>query len=106
MIRRPPRSTLFPYTTLFRSYGNRVLRARDAARQGQGNQRQRYHSHGAAPLLVAEHLDELLEQFFALQLADRLLLRRGARLDEESFLLRGFLLSLQLRQGRRALHVG
>src|SRR2546422_2853133 len=23
MIRRPPRSTLFPYTTLFRSYGNR-----------------------------------------------------------------------------------
>src|SRR2546428_2033740 len=24
MIRRPPRSTLFPYTTLFRSYGFRV----------------------------------------------------------------------------------
>src|SRR5690349_22048540 len=24
MIRRPPRSTLFPYTTLFRSYGLRV----------------------------------------------------------------------------------
>src|SRR3712207_7844489 len=24
MIRRPPRSTLFPYTTLFRSRGNRV----------------------------------------------------------------------------------
>src|SRR3712207_7694543 len=23
MIRRPPRSTLFPYTTLFRSYANR-----------------------------------------------------------------------------------
>src|SRR5947199_2736481 len=22
MLRRPPRSTLFPYTTLFRSYGN------------------------------------------------------------------------------------
>src|SRR2546426_5150696 len=29
MIRRPPRSTLFPYTTLFRS-----LRADDAARAG------------------------------------------------------------------------
>src|SRR3712207_7371299 len=27
MIRRPPRSTLFPYTTLFRS-GRRVLRSR------------------------------------------------------------------------------
>src|SRR5690349_22785882 len=25
MIRRPPRSTLFPYTTLFRSGGNRSL---------------------------------------------------------------------------------
>src|SRR2546429_6469363 len=24
MIRRPPRSTLFPYTTLFRSHGNRT----------------------------------------------------------------------------------
>src|SRR3712207_7079586 len=28
MIRRPPRSTLFPYTTLFRSW-NEVLRRRD-----------------------------------------------------------------------------
>src|SRR5260221_1584110 len=25
MIRRPPRSTLFPYTTLFRSYGGSVV---------------------------------------------------------------------------------
>src|SRR5258708_22303490 len=25
MIRRPPRSTLFPYTTLFRSFNRRVL---------------------------------------------------------------------------------
>src|SRR5574340_1629103 len=28
MIRRPPRSTLFPYTTLFRSQGNTVGRLR------------------------------------------------------------------------------
>src|SRR5258706_6185725 len=27
MIRRPPRSTLFPYTTLFRSHGARSCRA-------------------------------------------------------------------------------
>src|SRR2546426_6110587 len=27
MIRRPPRSTLFPYTTLFRSHGHDVFRA-------------------------------------------------------------------------------
>src|SRR5256886_16276401 len=31
MIRRPPRSTLFPYTTLFRSLLRRLLRARGAA---------------------------------------------------------------------------
>src|SRR2546422_5328809 len=29
MIRRPPRSTLFPYTTLFRSEGNRPPLARE-----------------------------------------------------------------------------
>src|SRR2546427_5371098 len=28
MIRRPPRSTLFPYTTLFRSFGRRLFRRR------------------------------------------------------------------------------
>src|SRR5688572_31470852 len=28
MIRRPPRSTLFPYTTLFRSYVNAIAQAR------------------------------------------------------------------------------
>src|SRR2546430_7972664 len=27
MIRRPPRSTLFPYTTLFRSHGDETTRA-------------------------------------------------------------------------------
>src|SRR2546430_16500449 len=31
MIRRPPRSTLFPYTTLFRSYGAGSLRAQGSA---------------------------------------------------------------------------
>src|SRR3712207_7546731 len=30
MIRRPPRSTLFPYTTLFRSFGEEDLPARRA----------------------------------------------------------------------------
>src|SRR2546423_11119376 len=32
MIRRPPRSTLFPYTTLFRSHGGRVRRIGIGAR--------------------------------------------------------------------------
>src|SRR2546430_13023413 len=35
MIRRPPRSTLFPYTTLFRSRGRRGrAQARDVLRRG------------------------------------------------------------------------
>src|SRR3989441_12053806 len=33
MIRRPPRSTLFPYTTLFRSGGARAEEARGLAEQ-------------------------------------------------------------------------
>src|SRR2546421_5442820 len=35
MIRRPPRSTLFPYTTLFRSHLGGALRGRQEA-EGQG----------------------------------------------------------------------
>src|SRR3712207_7003754 len=31
MIRRPPRSTLFPYTTLFRSFGAALRREREHA---------------------------------------------------------------------------
>src|SRR5256885_2769647 len=34
MIRRPPRSTLFPYTTLFRSTPNRKRRTRRLVRVG------------------------------------------------------------------------
>src|SRR5438105_8776645 len=37
MIRRPPRSTLFPYTTLFRSDG-RLGGGRRRARSGRGDQ--------------------------------------------------------------------
>src|SRR4051794_41255175 len=42
MIRRPPRSTLFPYTTLFRSEGGRVAAAGGAgAPDGRGPHRGR-----------------------------------------------------------------
>src|SRR3712207_9286760 len=34
MIRRPPRSTLFPYTTLFRSSGQSGRRSRRSRRRG------------------------------------------------------------------------
>src|SRR2546427_8853038 len=36
MIRRPPRSTLFPYTTLFRSDAGRIRRAGQPATPGNG----------------------------------------------------------------------
>src|SRR3712207_9099359 len=40
MIRRPPRSTLFPYTTLFRS-ARRFLRRGSARRRGAGRRARR-----------------------------------------------------------------
>src|SRR3712207_8771953 len=36
MIRRPPRSTLFPYTTLFRSHPDDVALATEGGGQGSG----------------------------------------------------------------------
>src|SRR2546430_8886331 len=56
MIRRPPRSTLFPYTTLFRS----VL-ASDAAIARVGNPGLALRS-GAARLRSEEHTSELQSQ--------------------------------------------
>src|SRR3712207_8129041 len=41
MIRRPPRSTLFPYTTLFRSLGRRPLHRRRLGEQARRPRRQR-----------------------------------------------------------------
>src|SRR2546425_6363098 len=50
MIRRPPRSTLFPYTTLFRSlHQRRATRGRPAAGQPDGRQPVlRRHADGAS----------------------------------------------------------
>src|SRR5205809_1488857 len=41
MIRPPPRSTLFPYTTLFRSQGQRLRQTRDGRQGGQRSVRTR-----------------------------------------------------------------
>src|SRR3712207_7995899 len=41
MIRRPPRSTLFPYTTLFRSCGKRDLTRRRSAQDPHARQDRR-----------------------------------------------------------------
>src|SRR5688572_31369269 len=54
MIRRPPRSTLFPYTTLFRSVGDRDEVVEIAAHDFRGN--------GAAPDVEAGVLGDALRE--------------------------------------------
>src|SRR5690349_24002884 len=56
MIRRPPRSTLFPYTTLFRSENGDALALCDAQRD---HLRPRAARRGCAPGRSEEHTSEL-----------------------------------------------
>src|SRR2546430_8976684 len=73
MIRRPPRSTLFPYTTLFRSL--------DDPRQPQGQGRRRARRRGRNhdhPRRSEEHTSELQSQS---NLVCRLLLEKKKRLS-------------------------
>src|SRR5215475_14824891 len=56
MIRRPPRSTLFPYTTLFRSRAWRSNRRRQTTGRGQRPGRTRHRSRVARS---EEHTSEL-----------------------------------------------
>src|SRR3989449_10254326 len=52
MIRRPPRSTLFPYTTLFRSLGaERLLGFQAAAAPEEAKQRPQGGSQGDLPMV-------------------------------------------------------
>src|SRR2546422_7327728 len=84
MIRRPPRSTLFPYTTLFRSLDGAFLRHLEA--QGQlgrrprqdlersfGDQSQGTEGAGEQPRRSEEHTSELQSR---LHLVCRLLLEK------------------------------
>src|SRR5687768_17935547 len=68
MIRRPPRSTLFPYTTLFRSGVDRD--AAESARSRRGNRRARTRPLGRRS---EEHTSELQSR---LHLVCRLLLEK------------------------------
>src|SRR6267143_2966449 len=70
MIRRPPRSTLFPYTTLFRSNAAARGAAEEAGRRADGRR-----AGASRPLCVRseEHTSELQSQF---QLGCRLLLEK------------------------------
>src|SRR5260221_6140105 len=51
MIRRPPRSTLFPYTTLFRSSGGSIMLGK-SIRKG---------FHTVTPYLIVQDVDSFIE---------------------------------------------
>src|SRR2546422_4925162 len=73
MIRRPPRSTLFPYTTLFRSVGRQRERRRVGAELGDLHRRpQQLLTVGSSPR-SEEHTSELQSR---LHLVCRLLLEK------------------------------
>src|SRR2546427_3620555 len=80
MIRRPPRSTLFPYTTLFRSLGH--VEHGDAGQQCQGGQpdvaplEERHGQDGDGDARSEEHTSELQSQS---NLVCRLLLEKKKR---------------------------
>src|SRR5689334_24689626 len=81
MIRRPPRSTLFPYTTLFRSAQRRIVRRAERRVRAARPQRLRQdHAHAhhrgpaaSEPRRSEEHTSELQSQF---HLVCRLLLEK------------------------------
>src|SRR2546427_3721154 len=67
MIRRPPRSTLFPYTTLFRSvapalYGEDVARVRPGTRSRARGRRESDHHAVGRIARSEEHTSELQSQ--------------------------------------------
>src|SRR5438309_7468690 len=68
MLRRPPRSTLFPYTTLFRSLRRHAQRRDDLERRTSGRRRR-----AEVRLRSEEHTSELQSQF---HLVCRLLLEK------------------------------
>src|SRR2546422_5037992 len=79
MIRRPPRSTLFPYTTLFRSRVSQRLRARVVAarqRPPAGLHARTQTRRAAAAARSEEHTSELQSR---LHLVCRLLLEKKKR---------------------------
>src|SRR3712207_7027306 len=96
MIRRPPRSTLFPYTTLFRSRDQRRALRRDAGsgpgprgsatgREGDAHRRARHEVLGRLPPYPAlrrrseEHTSELQSRQY---LVCRLLLEKKNQTDK------------------------
>src|SRR5688572_31030315 len=77
MIRQPPRSTLFPYTTLFRSVGGLQFEP-SAARRNRSGQRVACAAQAEDAVRSEEHTSELQSQS---NLVCRLLLEKKNKLD-------------------------
>src|SRR2546430_7427555 len=93
MIRRPPRSTLFPYTTLFRSLGLVV----DGASGRRQEENRRVDADGADVVRSEEHTSELQSQS---NLVCRLLLEKKKQLLELLRLASLLLCYLHLRSSK------
>src|SRR5690349_23947300 len=85
MIRRPPRSTLFPYTTLFRSSLARGERASQVVRYGPSSRRGRGPPGGVVKVVVHDSIGRSEEHTSELQsrrdLVCRLLLEKKKKKD-------------------------
>src|SRR5437762_8020006 len=82
MIRRPPRSTLFPYTTLFRSVGELFgLRLAQAARRHRRGANAHAARHHRLLRRSEEHTSELQSPMY---LVCRLLLEKKKKKRQES----------------------
>src|SRR5438094_2544311 len=86
MIRRPPRSTLFPYTTLFRSEGAQAPLPRRRRRRASGSRsatidRKEYVATGRLMPRSEEHTSELQSPY---DLVCRLLLEKKKKTNNKS----------------------
>src|SRR5258707_3461173 len=86
MIRRPPRSTLFPYTTLFRSTSMPSARRRSASTTGSSGGAATVRSPSSRSYRSEEHTSELQSRQY---LVCRLLLEKKKTADDSPQLFRG-----------------
>src|SRR2546422_7922231 len=86
MIRRPPRSTLFPYTTLFRSPHDAHVQARALSLPQDGLEQLERRSVGVVVRRSEEHTSELQSR---LHLVCRLLLEKKNRTKNYETIVKG-----------------
>src|SRR5437763_4708180 len=83
MLRRPPRSTLFPYTTLFRSYGSQQIENREATARQRDRGRSRLWPRTPSIARSEEHTSELQSPMY---LVCRLLLEKKKTLYQHAII--------------------